>query len=317
MRRRAFIALMGGGVAAWPLAARGQQKVPRIGVLLVGGPEFMGPYREALRDLGYIEGKTILFEVRSAEGKVDRLPELAEELVRSKVDIIVASLTPAATAAKNATSDIPIVMAPAGDPIATGLIASLARPGGNVTGLSGTGAELNSKNLEVIQEILPTAHRVAVLANPSDPFTKPFLAQIQKGAQAVRFDIQPIMVRRNEELDEAFAEMVREKVEAVVVNANLPPKLMAQLALKYRIPSFVAQKNAVEAGFLASYSASFAERGREIAGYVDNILKGARVANLPVRQPTKFELTINLKTAKALGLTISPTLLARADEVIE
>jgi putative ABC transport system substrate-binding protein len=321
MKRREFITLLVGVVAttslSWPLAAHAQQRVPRIAVLLISGPEFMGPYREALRDLGYVDGKNIQIEVRSAGGQVSRLPELAAALVRSKVDIIVASLTPAVTAAKNATRDIPIVMAPAGDPVGTGLIASLARPGGNVTGLSGTGAELNSKNLEVIREILPTARHVAIMANPSDPFTRPFLEQIRKGAQAVGFDIQPIMVSRSEELEGAFAAMIRERAEAFIAQASLPLKLMVDLALKHRLPSFAAQKNAVQAGFLASYSASFAERGRDLAGYVDKILKGAKPADLPVQQPSTFELTINLKTAKALGLTIPPTLLARADEVIE
>ena len=171
-----------------------------------------------------------------------------------------------------------------------------------MTGLSALGAELNSKNLEVIREILPTARRVAVLANPSDPFSKPFLEQILKGAQAAGFDIQPAMVRRGEDLEGAFATLSAERVEAILGQAGFPLKNTAELALKYRLPIFVAQKSAVQAGFLASYSPSFEERGREIAGYVDKILKGAKPADLPVQQPTKFELVINLKTAKALGL---------------
>lgn len=175
MDRRQFVAFVGGAAAvsslSVPFAARAQQKIPRVGVLLVSGPENMGPFREALRALGYVEGNTIQIEVRSAEGKIDRLPELAAELVRGKVDVIVASLTPAVTAAKNATRDIPIVMAPAGDPVGTGLVASLARPGGNITGLSGTGAELGSKGLELVREVLPTARRVAVLGYANDPFS--------------------------------------------------------------------------------------------------------------------------------------------------
>ena len=317
MRRREVIALLGGAAAGLPLAAHAQQRSPRIGVLLVSGPELMGPYREALRDLGYVEGRNIQFEVRSAGGKADRLPELAAELVRSKVDIIVASLTPAVTAAKNATREIPIVMAPAGDPIATGLVASLARPGGNITGLSGTAAELGSKNLESIREVLPKARRVAVLSNADDPFAKPLLEQIRKGAQTMRLDIQSIAVRGSDELAGAFAAMARERAEAVIIQSSLPLQSMVDLALKYRLPAFSTQKATTHAGALASYSASFAERGREIAGYVDKILKGAKPTDLPVQQPSTFELTINLKTAKALGLTISPTLLARADEVIE
>src|SRR5262245_60951635 len=317
MRRREFITLLGGAVAARPLAARAQQRVARIGVLLVGGPEFMGPYRDALRDLGYVEGKNIQLEVRSAGGQANRLHELAAELVRSKVDVIVASQTPAVTAAKNATRTIPIVMAPAGDPVATGLIANLARPDANVTGLSATGAELSAKNLELIREIVPSARLVAVLGNPNDPFTKPYLEEIQKGAQAIRLDLLPIMISGMNEVHRAFAAMALEHVDAMIVQGSLPIESIVNLALKYRIPALSHQKFVAQAGALASYSASIAERGREIAAYVDKILKGAKPADLPVQQPTKFELVINLKTAKALGIEVPPTLLARADEVIE
>jgi putative ABC transport system substrate-binding protein len=317
MRRREFIALLGGAVIHIPFVVRAQQRVPRIGVLLIAGPELMGPYVGALRDLGYVEGKTIQIEVRSAQGQLDRIPELAAELVRSKVDIIVTSQTPAIIAAKNATRDIPIVMAPAGDPLALGLIASLARPGGNITGLSSAGADVAAKSLELILEIVPGVRRVGVLGNADDPFVKPLLEQIQKGALTVRLEIQPIIVHGNHELEGAFTAMARERAEAVIVQGSLPVKQTAELALKYRLPSLSTQKSAVHAGLLASYSASFAERGLQIASYVDKILKGAKPADLPVQQPTRFEITINLKTAKALGLSISPTLLNRADEVIE
>jgi putative ABC transport system substrate-binding protein len=311
------MALLTGVAASLPRAAHAQQKVPRIGVLLVSGPEPIGPYREALRDLGYVEGRTIEFEVRSAEGKADRLPELAAELVRRKVDIIMASLTPAITAAKNATRDIPIVMAPAGDPVATGLISSLRRPGGNITGLSGIAAELGAKSLELIREFVPAARRVGVLSNANDPFAKPLLEQIQKGAQATRFDIHPIMVHSNDELDGAFAAIARERADAVIISGSLPVQSTVALALKYRLPSLSNQTSIARAGALVSYGASVAERGHDIAGYIDKILKGAQPADLPVQQPSKFEMVINLKTANALGLTIPPTLLARADEVIE
>jgi putative tryptophan/tyrosine transport system substrate-binding protein len=318
MRRREFISLLGGAAAGWPLAARAQQaKMPHIGVLLASGPEPMGPFREALRDLGYVEGKNVQIEIRSAQGQATRLPELAAELVRSNVDVIVAVQTPAAHAAKNATRNIPIVMAPAGDPIATGLISNLARPDGNLTGLSATAAETVAKSLELIPEIVPGAHRVGVLGNANDPFMKPFLEQIRQGAPGVRLEIHQIIVRGSEDLDGAFAAIARERANAIVVQGSLPDKLMAALALRYRLPSLSTQKSAVQAGLLMSYSASFAERGRAIAGYVDKILKGAKPADLPVEQPTKFELVINLKTAKALGLTLPATLLARADEVIE
>jgi putative ABC transport system substrate-binding protein len=317
MRRREFITLLG-GAAAWPIAATAQQpgKVPRIGVLLVSGPEPLGPFREALRDLGYAEGKNIQIEVRSAQSQIARLPELAADLVSSQVDVIVAIQTPAVYAAKNATRDIPIVMM-AGDPIATGLISNLARPDGNLTGLSGAAAELAAKSLELIAEIVPGARRVGVLGNANDPFMKPFLEDIQQAAPKVRLEVQQIIVRSSDELDGAFAAIARERVDAVMIQGSLSDILTVRLALKYRLPSLSTQKSAVQAGILVSYSASLAERGHEIASYVDKILKGAKPADLPVQQPTRYELVINLKTAKSLGLTLPPSLLARADEVIE
>jgi|GraSoiStandDraft_27_1057306.scaffolds.fasta_scaffold83431_2 putative ABC transport system substrate-binding protein len=316
--RREFITLLGGATAAWPLAARAQQgeRVRHVGVLLVSGPEPLGPFREALGDLGYVEGKNIQIDVRSAQGEDTRLPELAAELVRSRVDVIVAVQTPAAHAAKNATRDIPIVVM-AGDPIATGLISNLARPDGNVTGLSGTAAEAAAKSLELIAEIKPGARRVGVLGNADDPFMKPFFEQIQRGAPGVRLEVHQIIVHGSGELNDAFAEIARERADAVVIQGSLPVQLTVDLALKYLLPSLSTQKSAVQAGILMSYSGSFAERGRLIANYVDQILKGAKPADLPVQQPTKYELVINLKTAKALGLEVPPTLLARANEVIE
>ena len=304
MRRREFVALLG-GAAAWPLPLSAQQHaMPRIGILLLGGPEPMGPFREALHELGYVEGRNVEIEVRSAQGQASRLPELAAELVGRKVDIIVASLTPAIAAAKNATRDIPIVMAPAGDPVATGLVASLARPGGNVTGVSGTASELGAKSLEVIRELLPAAQRVGVVSNATDPFAKPLLEQIQRGAQPLGLVIHPVAVRTADEMEAAFAEIARERADAVIVSGSLPVRSTVDLALKYRLPSLSNQKSIAEAGALAAYSPSFAERARQCAGYVDRILKGARPAELPVEQPTRFELVINLKTAKAIGLTI-------------
>ena len=305
-------------MAVLPLASRAQQTtIPRIGVLQFAGPEHMGPFAQALRDLGYVEGKTIQFETRSAEGKADRLPGLVAELIASKVNIIVASLTPAVVAAKNATRDIPIVMAPAGDALGMGLVASLARPGGNLTGFSAAGAELAAKNLELIPDIVPGARRAGILANANDPFTKPYLEAIQKAHSSVPLELQIIVVHGSDELDGAYAAMVREHADAIVVQPSLPVKLTVDLALKYRLPSLSILKSDVQAGCLASYSASAAELGVQIAAYVDKILKGAKPADLPVQQPTRFEITINLRTAKAIGLTISPALLSRADEVIE
>lgn len=317
MRRREFIGL-GGAAVLWPLAARAQQpiKVPCIGVLLISGPEPMGPFRESLRDLGYAEGKNIQIEVRSAQGQIARLPELAAELVRSRVDVIVAIQTPAVYAAKNATRDIPIVMM-AGDPIGTGLISNLGRPDGNLTGLSGAAAELAAKSLELIPQIVPAARRLGVLGNANDPFIKPFLEDIQRAAPKVRLEVHQIIVRNSNELDGAFAALARAQADAVMVQGSLSDKLTVDLALKYRIPSLSTQNSAVQAGVLISYSADLTERGHELARYVDKILKGTVPGDLPVQQPTRFELAINLKTAKALGLTVPPVLLARADQVIE
>jgi putative ABC transport system substrate-binding protein len=269
MKRRDFISLLG-GAAAWPLAARAQQseRTRRIGVLLVSGPEPLGPFREALADLGYVEGKNIQIEVRSAQGQDTRLLELAAELVRTRVDVIIAVQTPAAHAAKNATRDIPIIVM-AGDPIATGLISNLARPDGNLTGLSATAAEAAAKSLELIAEIKPGARRVGVLGNGDDPFMKPFFEQIQRGAPSVRLEVHEIIVRGSGELNGAFAAIARERADAVVIQGSLPVNLTVDLALKYQLPSLSTQKSAVQAGILMSYSASFAERARVIANYVD------------------------------------------------
>src|SRR5690242_10481946 len=238
MRRREFITLIGGAAAVWPVVVPAQQptKVPRIGVLLISGPEPMGPFREALRDLGYVEGKNIQFEVRSAQSQVARLPELAAELVRSQVDLIVAIQTPAVYAAMNATRDIPIVMM-AGDPIATGLIGSLARPDGNLTGLSGATAELAAKSLELIPEMVPGARRVGVLGNATDPFMKPFLDDIRQAAPKVRLEVHQIIVRSSGDLDSAFAVIAGSRADAVMIQGSLSDELTVGLALKYRLPS--------------------------------------------------------------------------------
>jgi putative ABC transport system substrate-binding protein len=300
------------------LVARAQNRTPlrRIGVLLVSGPEPMGPFREALGELGFAEGRNVQIEIRSAQGQIGRLPELAAELVRGQIEVLVAIQTPAVYAAKNATRDIPIVMM-AGDPIATGLITSLARPDGNLTGLSGAAAELAAKSLELIPELVPAARRVGVLGNARDPFVAPFVEEIQQAAPKVRLEVRRIIVRSSDELDGAFATLARERVDAAMIQGSLSDKLTVGLALKYRLPSLSTQKSAVRAGILMSYSASLAERGHEIARYVDKILRGAKPADLPVQQPTRYEMAVNLRTAKALGLTVPPTLLARADEVIE
>jgi putative ABC transport system substrate-binding protein len=316
MRRRDFIRVIAASAATWPLIVQAQPRVSQIGILLIGGAEPMGPVYEALRHRGYIEGRNIHFVVRSAEGNANRLPELATDLVRAKVDIIVASLTPSAIAAKNATREIPIVMAPVGDPVGTGLVASLARPGANITGLSSSSPELGSKLLEVVREVLPKAQRLVVLGLATDPFTKAFAERIRRDAQAVNFDTRPIMVHGAEELDDAFSTMKKERTDAVIVLVNAPPPTVA-LAMNNRIPAFSHHKSLAKAGAVVCYSADFAERGSEIAEYVDKILKGAKPADLPVQEPDKFELVVNLKSAKRLGLAMPRELLARADEIIE
>ena len=323
MRRREFIKLLGGGVAAgWPLAVPAQQagRLPTIGILLTGNPDpelFLVGFRDALREVGYIIGQNIHLEVRTAGGVAALLPEKAAELVHLKVDVIVTSLTPTAEAAKRATSDIPIVMAAAGDPVATGLIDSLARPGANVTGISTASAEFAGKSIDLIREAIPATRRIAVLANEADPFSRPFLAQIHQGALPLGIEVDTVLARPETPLDASFAKLTKSKVDALIVQASLVRKEVFDLAIKNGLPTFSSNRQIADAGGLMSYSASSEEVFRLAAGYVDSILKGRKPADLPVSQPTKFELVINLKTAKALGISISPTLLALADRVIE
>jgi|GraSoiStandDraft_9_1057307.scaffolds.fasta_scaffold07246_3 putative tryptophan/tyrosine transport system substrate-binding protein len=322
MRRRKFIGLLGGAAAMRALAAQAQQpKMPTIGALVIGNinPEqFWREFRQGLRDLGYVEGQNIRFEFRSAEGHLERLPELAAELVRLKVDIIVTWFTPTALAAKQATDKIPIVMAETGDPIGTGLVASLPRPGGNVTGIASATAELAGKSVQLIRDMLPSARRVTALANATDPFSKPFLEQIKLGGEATGTTIDTVSISNSEELEIAFASMEQDRPDAVIVQPSLPSKRAAELALKHRVPAVsVPRWFAEEQGGLMSYSARYVDLFRKAAVYVDKILKGAQPADLPVEQPTKFEFILNLKTAKALGIEVPATLLARADAVIE
>lgn len=322
MRRRDLLAVLGTAPAFWPLAVAAQQpKMPTIGVLVVGSPgsqQFWRLFREDLRALGYVERQNIRFEFRSDEGRANRLPELAAELVHLKVDLIVAWFTQAARAAKRATRDIPIVMALVGDPVATGLVQSLSRPGGNVTGMSGVGAELAGKSVELIREMIPTARRVAVMvAAESNPFSKPFLEQIRLGGAATGTTIDAIMIHNTEEIEAAFPSMEKERPDAVIVQPVLWTERVAELTLKYRIPAVSNNRAIVENGGLMGYWAEETDAYRRAAVFVDKILKGAKPADLPVEQPTRFELVINMKTANALGLTIPPAFLARADEVIE
>jgi ABC-type uncharacterized transport system substrate-binding protein len=271
--------------------------------------------RDALQDIGYTEGRNIRLEIRNSEGRADLLAERAAEFVRLKVDIIVAFQTPAATAAKQATDEIPIVMALVGDPVGTGLIASYARPGGNVTGTAAGSTEVAGKTVELIREVLPSVRRFAVLANEMDPFTKPFLAAIGLGAGSASMEMETVMARPGVPLDEAFASIGAQRVNAVVIQGSMVRKEAVELTMKHRLPAFGISRELPATGGLMGYFANFAEMYRDTAVYVDKILKGAKPSDLPVNFPTKYELVINLKTA--LGLAIPPPLLSRADEVIE
>jgi len=318
MRRREFITLLA-GAAAWPLTGRGQQpKAPIIGILVPANPEpFRSDFQAGLRELGYGEGQNIAFEFRSADGNLARLRELADELVRLKVDIIIAALTPAATAARQATTEIPIVMVSVGDPVATGLISSLARPGGNVTGLTSGGAELTAKTIELIREVLPSTKRVAALANAPDPFSNVFVDGVEDAGRKLGVSIQTIKVRGIDDFDAAFSAMVKEQAQAIIVQLSLPRKPIVDHALKFRLPLFGPSPLLAQEGGLISYSPHQGDLNHRAAVYVDRILKGAKPANLPVEFPVRFELIVNLKAAKELGITVPPPVVARADEVIE
>ena len=320
MRRRNFITLLG-GATVWPLAALAQQrKVPTIGVLVVeasGLEQFWRLFREDMAELGYVEGQNIRYEFRSDQGQISRASPLAAELVRLNVDLIVTWFTPAAQAAKAATRDIPIVMALTGDPIANGLVESLSRPGGNVTGMSGVNAQLGGKCVELIREMLPLPHRVVALTQAANPFSKPFLEQIEAGGSATGIMIDNKTLGGIEELEAAFAAMEKERPDAVIVQPSLPDKRAAELAAAYQIPAISTFQPFAQQGGLMSYAPAMAYLYRRAAVYVDKILKGTKPGDLPVEQPTQFELIINMKTAKTLGLTVPPSLLARADEVIE
>jgi putative tryptophan/tyrosine transport system substrate-binding protein len=319
VRRRDFI--VGIFAAAGPLGALAQARVPRIGVLALTDADqdlFANELRTGLRELGVAEGQAFYLELRSAGGSANRLPHLAGELVALKVDVLVAIFTPCALAAKQATPSIPIVMVSVGDPVGTGLVASLSRPGGNVTGLSNMAAETAGKSVELFQDMLPSVRRVAILANPVDPFTKPFLEEVQRTGRAASVEIAPIaLVRKEDEVDEAFAAMAKERADAVVVQGIFFSKSIADLAIKHHLPTASVLRSYVHAGGLMSYGAHTPDIFRRSARLVHKLFLGEKPENLPVEQPTKFELAINLKTAKALGITVPPTLLVRADEIIE
>jgi putative ABC transport system substrate-binding protein len=326
MRRREFIAAVGGTAAGWPLAAYAQQvaKLPTIGFLgpntRSSGSEWVAAFVQRLRALGWIEGRTVAIEYRWAEGHNERYAEFAAEFVRLKVDVIVVSGTPAVMAAKQATSVIPIVFATAGDPVGNGLVASLALPGGNVTGLATLSADLASKRLELLREVVPGLRRLAIMADIGNPFTVLELGEVQTVAKTLGLEVVTLEIRRAQDIMPAF-DALKDRSEALYVcisplaSTNQIP--INILAVGMRLPTMHGSRDYVEAGGLMSFGANYPDQFRHAADYVDKILRGAKPGNIPVEQPIKFDFVVNLITAKALGMTLPPALLTRADEVIE
>jgi len=327
MERRTFLGTLASGLLAAPLAAQAREtKVYRVALLLQGSPpppgSKPGVFPTALQNLGYVVGRNLVFDVRWAEGKNDRFPSLAVELVALKPDAIVADSTPAALAAARATTTVPIVIINVSDPVGSGLVASLAHPGGNVTGAIDFGNDVTTKQLELLHTAVPKATRVAVLMS-DNPVHLSQLAEVQNAAKSIGIAVVPTMVRVSEEFEGAFASLTKKKAEALILFGGAPFSTEAQadkileLAAKAKLPALYPTRGWVERGGLLSYGTNGSYRWKLTAVYVDKVLKGAKPADLPVQQPTEFELVINLKTAKALGLTIPPSLLQRADQVIE
>ena len=325
MQRRELITLLGGAAATWPLAAPAQQpgKLPLIGVLVSASPPhpFADAFWRGLHALGYSEGQNIRVEFRYTNGRSDRADEYAEEFVRLGVDVIVAHFVPAVEAAMGATQTIPIVMAPHGAPLQLGAIRSLARPGGNVTGLSNLDAEIGGKRLQLLRELIPNLGCFAVLATTATTarFSVPFVEDLRSAAGTAGIRIEPILIGGPSEFRTAFAAMAKAEAQAVIVQTFFDPHrvILIELAGKYRLASLSGSRETTAAGGLVSMAANHPKLYERAAFYVDKILKGSKPADLPVEQPTKFDVALNMKTAKALGLTISPTLLAQTDEVIE
>ena len=330
MKRRTFLALLPGSLLAAPLAAEAQPpaKVARIGFLTTGSlPETqmeLDAFRQGLREHGYLERQNIVIEYRAADGQFERLPGLATELMRLRLDLIVAAATPSARAAQQATTTMPIVAIAMGDPVGDGLVTSLARPGGNITGTTFLGPELVPKRLELLKEALPGASRVAILWHPGafgERTMSDMLKETEASARALGLQLQLVAVQGPDEFDRVFSTMTRRRADALVLFPSVmlfrERSRLVALSAKHRLPSLFNAREFVELGGLMGYGANLPDLIRRTAIYVDKILKGAKPADLPVEQPTKFELVINLKTAKALGLTIPPSLLLRADQVIE
>jgi putative tryptophan/tyrosine transport system substrate-binding protein len=324
--RRKFLAALGGAAAAWPLAARAQQpgKLPTVGFLVSGTPASHGQWfaglAQRLRELGWIEGRTVAIEYRWAEGRTERAAEIAAEFVQRKVDVIVTAGTAFVVAAKQATSVIPIIFAAARDPVGTGLVASLARPGGNITGLSIQQPDVAAKRLELLREVVPSLGRLAILGNVGGPAVVLDMREVQAAARTLGLDVIKLEIRRGEDIAPAF-EALKGRAGALYVCidplVNTHRIRINTLALAARLPTMHVPREYVEAGGLMSYGPNIPDLYWRAAGYVDKILRGAKPADIPVEQPTKFDLVINLTTAKALGLEMPPILLARANEVIE
>jgi putative ABC transport system substrate-binding protein len=330
MKRRTFMAVVSGALLTAPVALEAQQggKVWRIGWLNtspVPVPASSNPiwsaFLQRMRELGYVEGQNLLIEYRTSGGHIDPLPALAAELVRLKVDVILVPSTQPALAAKQATTTIPIVLSAGTNPVETGLVNSLARPGGNLTGLSISGGQVSGKRLELLREVVPKVSRIAVLMDPTNPAHAVFWRETESAAQKLRVRLQPVTARAPEEIEAAFSAMAKARAEALIVFTD--PMLysqrsrLADFAARNRLPAMHMIKGHAEAGDLMAYGPDYRDLYRRTAEIVDKILKGAKPADLPIEEPSKFELVINLKTAKALGLTIPPSLLGRADEVIQ
>ena len=327
IRRREFVMLLGGAAAAWPLAARAQQPaMPVIGLLRGASfdaiPDELRAFRQGLKDTGYVERENVTIEYRSTDNQIHRLPELSVDLIQRRVAVIVAGDNASTRAAKAATTTVPIAFIVGGDPVSLGLVASLARPGGNATGINFFASELVAKRLELLRELVPAATRIAVLVNPADAaVTESTLRDVETAARAMGLQIQVFKASTSREINAAFVDLVRERPDAVFVGPG--PFFtgrrvqLAQLAVLHRLPAAYSQRQSAEAGGLMSYGASLIDAWHQLGVYTGRILNGAKPADLPVVQSTKFELVINLQTATMLGLEVLPNLLARADEVIE
>lgn len=303
-----------------PPHASAQDGIRTIEILVLGNPNpapFIGDFKGQLAELGYVEGKNVRLEIRSAEGQAARLEPLARELVATKVDVLVPYQTPAVTAAKAATREVPIVMASVADPVGSGFVNSLSSPGGNITGVSGATAELAAKNMELIKEVIPSVRRVVLLANQPDPFHTTLIASVERAAAQLKIETKVIFARAGDDFDRHFAAIKEWAADAVLVQPSLPLRQVADSAAKARMPAFCPNASFTQAGGLMAYSSDLASVHRQAAIIVDKVLKGRKPAELPVEISTKFRLVVNAKTASALGLNVSPLLLTRADEVIE